>query len=50
MEIHFPHITNGVNKTRKRRSFITRKRLITTTVAVALCSTAVVVLAAYSTV
>ena len=41
MEIHFPHLTNGIPTTHKQRRLITSRRLLKTTVALVLCSAAV---------
>ena len=45
MEIHFPHLTNGIRTIPKERRLNTSRRLLTATVALVLCST-VLVLAA----
>ena len=45
MEIHFPHLTNGISTTPKQRKFDAPRRLLAATVALVLCS-AVVILAA----
>ena len=42
MEIHFPHLTNEIRTTHKQRRLITPRRLLKTTVALALCSAVVV--------
>ena len=41
MEIHFPHLTNGIPTTPKKRRSNTSKRLLTATIALVLCSAAV---------
>ena len=41
MEIHFPHLTNGISTTPKQRRLITPRRLLKTIVALVLCSAAV---------
>ena len=46
MEIHFPHITNGIHTTKCKRRVIAPRRLITAAVPAALCSLAVIFLVA----
>ena len=45
METHFPHLTNGIRITPKQRIFITPRRLLKTTVALLLCTAAVMLAA-----
>ena len=45
MEIHFPHLTNGIRTTPKQSRLITPRRLLKTTVALVLCSAAVMLAA-----
>ena len=45
MEIHFPHLTNGIRTTPKQGRLITPRRLLKTTVALVLCSAAVLLAA-----
>ena len=47
MEIHFPHLTNGIPITPKQRRLITPRRLLTATVALVLCS-AVMIFTAFN--
>ena len=46
MELHFPHITNGIHTTKRKRRVFTPKRLLTAAVTLALCSSTAVILAA----
>ena len=45
METHFPHLANGIRTTPKQRILITPRRLLKTTVALVLCSVAVMLAA-----
>ena len=45
METHFPHLTNGIRTTPKQRILTTPRRLLKTTVALVLCSAAVMLAA-----
>lgn len=45
MEIHFPHLTNGIRTTPKQRRLIIPRRLLKTMVALVLCSAAVLLAA-----
>ena len=45
MEIHFPHLTNDIRTTPKQRRLITPRRLLKTTVALVLCSVAIMLAA-----
>ena len=45
MEIHFPHLTNAIPNTPKKRRFKASRKRLTATVTLLLCS-AVVILAA----
>ena len=46
MEIHFPHLNNGTHTAKRKHRFVTHKRLMTVAVTFALCSSAIVILAA----
>ena len=45
MEIHFPHLTNEIRTTPKQRRSINPRRVLKTTVALVLCSAAVLLAA-----
>ena len=45
MEIHFPHLANEIRITPKQRRLITSRRLLKVTVALVMCSVAVLLAA-----
>ena len=45
MEIHFPHLTNGIRTTSKQHKLITPRRLLKTIIALVLCSAAILLAA-----
>ena len=46
MEIHFPHITNGIHNTKRRTRLVTPRRLLGAAMTVVLCSSVAAILAA----
>ena len=45
MELHFPHLTNGIHTTPEQRRLITPRRLLKTTIGLVLCSAALMLAA-----